>query len=105
MNALPNAATTSSGPSPPAIPVASPATVTTSSGLIRSTNPTTTMTIPISENMKLVRPPDPDAEYWRHKIRNLARVLQGHLGLSPLRIPGVTLVPGILEPCVQRVVN
>src|SRR2546423_8873711 len=51
MNAFPNAATTSSGPSPPAIPVARPATVTTNSGFIPSTNPTTTMTIPIRENI------------------------------------------------------
>ena len=46
MNAFPKAATTASGPRPPAIPVARPAIVTTSSGLIRRTNPMTTMTMP-----------------------------------------------------------
>src|SRR6476646_2814626 len=53
MNAFPNAAMTSSGPSPPAIPVASPATVTTRSGFILRTKPTTTITTPINENMEL----------------------------------------------------
>jgi hypothetical protein len=48
MKALPNAATTASGPSPDAIPVASPATVTTSNGFTRRTNPMTTITTPIS---------------------------------------------------------
>src|SRR4051812_31760213 len=54
MNALPNAATTASGPRPPAIPVARPATVTTSSGFIRRTNPTTTMTMPMSVSIGFV---------------------------------------------------
>src|SRR6267143_2742103 len=47
MNALPNAATTASGPRPLAIPVARPATVTTSSGFIRRTNPITTIATPM----------------------------------------------------------
>src|SRR4051812_35846041 len=48
MNAFPNAATTASGPRPLAIPVARPATVTTSSGFILRTNPITTTRTPMS---------------------------------------------------------
>jgi len=55
MNAFPNAATTASGPRPLAMPVASPATVTTRSGFIRRTNPMTTMTIPIRVSMAIGR--------------------------------------------------
>src|SRR6267143_6267993 len=47
MNALPNAATTASGPRPLAIPVARPATVTTRRGFIRRTNPITTIATPM----------------------------------------------------------
>src|SRR5450759_438764 len=52
MNALPNAVTTSMGPSPLASPVASPATVTTSSGFSRSAKPATTIRMPISVSTK-----------------------------------------------------
>jgi len=51
MNAFPNAATTSSGARPLAIPVARPATVTTRSGFILRTNPMTTITMPMSVSM------------------------------------------------------
>ena len=53
VNALPNAVTTSTGPSPLASPVARPATVTTSSGLSRAANPATTMRMPIRVSTNL----------------------------------------------------
>src|SRR6476620_12672951 len=67
MNALPNAAITSNGPSPPSIPVTRPATVTTRSGLSRRTKPTTTTAMPINVNLRRWSF-DPGPDYHRAAI-------------------------------------
>src|SRR3954470_22064030 len=90
MNDFPNASTTATRSSPPATPVAIPATVTTSSGFSRSTNPTITITTPTSTNQCMAG-----------GVGGEARGLGGAAFKVPLRLTVATIYASVTFPHVQ----